>query len=238
MRTLEITTRIGCPASCICCPQAKLLAAYEGPAMMSSEIFCKVLEGTPTDVRIDFSGMCEPFANPEAVEFLLEAHESGYLIAVFTTGLGLTVEAVRCMVQVPFDTFELHLQDKQGISTIPQSEELVEVIDEIRGKLTNVVASDLSRIKKVSRAGNVPDITAPSNEGPLSCRGKRPQRFVVLPDGRAVLCCMDYSLQHVCGDITEVGYDGLSLSEGYLGVRAGMAEGPVLCRSCEMAVAQ
>ncbi len=238
MRTLEITTKVGCPAFCIVCPQEKLLAAYDGPETMTPEMFARILEGTPTDVRIDFSGFCEPFANPDAVDFVVDAHDKGHRIAVFTTGLGLTIDKVQRLAQVPFATFEVHLQDRHGISSIPQGSNLPDVLRAIRERLTGVIFGDLSKIRRVSRAGNVRGIKAPNNHGSLLCQGKLPQRFVVLPDGRAVLCCMDYSLQHVCGDIIEDGYDGLSWGWGYSEVLAGMVEGDVLCRRCEMAVAQ
>jgi len=238
MRTLEITTKVGCPASCFCCPQEKLLAAYDGPEMMTTEMFASILEGTPTDVRIDFSGFCEPFANPNAVDFIIDAHNRGHSIAVFTTGLGLTIDDVQRLAQVPFDTFEIHTQDVYGISNIPQSPELDDVLKTIRNTLTNVITGDLGRVKIVSRAGNVKGMNTPNNHGPLLCQGKYPERFVVLPDGRAVLCCMDYSLRHVCGQINEVGYNALSSTRVYIDVRHWMVSGNALCRRCEMAVQQ
>ena len=237
MRTLEITTAVGCPMSCSCCPQDVLLNAYGGPPMMCPNLFKSALDGTPVNVRIDFSGFCEPFANSYATDMILEAHDRGHSVAVFTTGVGLNVEQVRRMARVSFDTFELHLQDKKGISDIPQSDGLSSVIQEIKGKLGNVIAGDLSRIKRVSRAGNVPSIAAPRHAGIITCKGKAPARFVMLPDGMAVLCCMDYGLRHPCGDITVLGYEGLMATKGYGAVLDGMTEGDVLCRSCEMAVA-
>lgn len=237
MRTLEITTKIGCPASCTVCPQDKLLAAYDGPEMMTPEMFTDIMEGTPVDVRVDFSGFCEPFANPNAVDFMIEAHVLGHSVAVFTTGLGLTFDGVQRLAQVPFDTFEVHLQDKHGISAIPQPGNLSDVLCAIKVRLTGVVCNDLAGIKVNARAGNVRGISVPKNTGALFCRGGLPERFVALPDGRVALCCMDYGLRHICGDITEVGYDGLSLTRGYSDVLAGMVEGDVLCRKCEWAVA-
>jgi len=232
MRTLEITTAIGCPMSCSCCPQDVLLDAYDGSPMMPPDLLERALDGTPADVRIDFSGFCEPFINPDAVDMVLEAHGRGYSVAVFTTGVGLNVEQVRRMEDVPFDTFEVHLQDANGISDIPQTDGLASVIQEIGDRLTGVVMNDLLGIRRNARAGNVGVIPSPRHMGPTSCRGGVPERFVMLPDGMAVLCCMDYGLRHVCGDITELGYDGLIGSGEYQAVLEG---GDVLCRRCEWA---
>jgi radical SAM protein with 4Fe4S-binding SPASM domain len=59
MRTLEITTYIGCPFRCGYCPQDLLLATYKGAKMMSVDDFKMILENVPRDVQIDFSGFSE-----------------------------------------------------------------------------------------------------------------------------------------------------------------------------------
>ena len=57
---LEITTHIGCPMNCVDCPQGLLRSKYKGKRTMSLEEYKKAIDKVPTDVRIDFSGMCRP----------------------------------------------------------------------------------------------------------------------------------------------------------------------------------
>jgi len=60
---------------------------YKRPAFVG-EISSKV----PHYVRIDFSGMAEPRANPEATAMLAHALEQGFNIAIYTTLYGTDVE--------------------------------------------------------------------------------------------------------------------------------------------------
>ena len=85
--TLEITTMIGCPLMCNYCPQDNLRDAYDrdGDKYMSLETFKKSLDGIDVGVRIDFSGMAEPWVNPECTAMLEYALERGHKIAIYTT---------------------------------------------------------------------------------------------------------------------------------------------------------
>ena len=66
--SMEFTVKIGCPNYCSYCPQKKLINAYQGrgPESLSLQNFHAILAKIPKQVRIDFSGFCEPFSNPEA----------------------------------------------------------------------------------------------------------------------------------------------------------------------------
>ena len=64
MESIEITTKIGCPVQCKYCPQDKLIANYKSDkTMMDFKDFRRWIDKVPTHVRVDFSGMCEPFLN-------------------------------------------------------------------------------------------------------------------------------------------------------------------------------
>ena len=82
---LEITTHIGCPVDCLDCPQAVLQSKYHGTSTLSLENFKKVLDKVPAGTRIDFSGMCEPFANRDCADMILYAYEKGFPLALYTT---------------------------------------------------------------------------------------------------------------------------------------------------------
>ena len=60
---------------------------------------------------------------------------------------------------------------------------------------------------------------------------------VVLPNGAMVLCCMDYGLQHVLGNLVQQTYDEIVYSDEYVRVEKAMDDDtiPLLCRSCATA---
>ena len=73
--TLEITTVIGCNIRCRACPQERLLSSYfqqdkYRTSKMSIETFKKCIDSLPDDIRIDFSGMAEPWLNSACSEML------------------------------------------------------------------------------------------------------------------------------------------------------------------------
>jgi hypothetical protein len=62
MTCLEITTMVGCPLKCTYCPQDQLRGTYgQNEKYLPLENFKLILSKVPYYVRIDFSGMAEPF---------------------------------------------------------------------------------------------------------------------------------------------------------------------------------
>ena len=52
-----------------------------------------------------------------------------------------------------------------------------------------------------------------------------PEQHVLLPDGTVILCCMDYGMKHVLGNLLEMDYKDLKREERY-----------ELCKRCNRAV--
>jgi len=71
----------------------------------------------------------------------------------------------------------------------------------------------------------------------IFCTAGRLNRNVVLPDGRVILCCMDYSLKHIIGDLTKENYRAIFSKKPYLDVLDKMKKGDndLLCQTCEKA---
>ncbi len=121
MPCLEITTMVGCPLMCTFCPQDKLKASYgKGEKYLSLENFRTVLDKVPKHVRIDFSGMSEPWANPDATAMLTETLARGYNATVYTTLVGMSrdeaavVGALLFMHREQVETLVIHLPDANG----------------------------------------------------------------------------------------------------------------------------
>lgn len=91
MPSLEITTMIGCPLRCTFCPQDKLAANYPAGDVraLTLESFRTILSKVPPYVRIDFSGMSEPWANRATTDMLAYALGRGFNVAIYTTLQGM-----------------------------------------------------------------------------------------------------------------------------------------------------
>ncbi len=119
MKTLEITTQIGCPLMCTFCPQDKLRQAYTDPIKkMSVETFATVLSKLPKDVRIVFAGYTEPWANDLCNDFLELSLQQGFDVSIYTTLYNIT--PARCdqlivllkQYKLQIKEFWVHLPDQ------------------------------------------------------------------------------------------------------------------------------
>lgn len=121
MPCLEITTMVGCPLKCTYCPQDELRGTYgKNEKYLSLENFRAILAKVPHYVRIDFSGMAEPWANPDATAMLRHALERGYNISVYTTLYGISVQEADEIIGLltkhakQVEVLCLHLPDQNG----------------------------------------------------------------------------------------------------------------------------
>jgi organic radical activating enzyme len=119
--TLEITTMIGCPLMCNFCPQDSLRDAYgDDVKYMPLDTFKTTIDKLPKDVRIDFSGMSEPWVNPDCTSMLRYALEQGYTVAVYTTLYNWDRDTVDQVSELlieyseQFETFCIHFPDEYG----------------------------------------------------------------------------------------------------------------------------
>ena len=238
MSAIEITTVIGCRNRCDYCPQDKLVRAYKdlsGATRMTLDEYKKMLSKIPGGTSIDFSGMAEPWLNPDCTEMVLHTHERGYEIAVFTTAVGMSVADVEKIKSIPFSHFKVHLPDTERYSKIEIDDSYLETLGAIvKSDIPNcafmtmgtlpqavrkVIGKSVKRTKMMARAGNLTDredVPQPRRlTGPIRCRscGDCLNHNVLLPNGDVVLCCMDYGLQHILGNLLQSDYKSLFSSE-------------------------
>ena len=119
--TLEITTMIGCPLMCNYCPQDSLRDAYgDDVKYMSLETFKTAVDKLPWDCRVDFSGMAEPWVNPDCSDMLEYALSSGRNVSIYTTLYNwdrATVGRVADLMSeysAQFEVFSIHFPDAKG----------------------------------------------------------------------------------------------------------------------------
>ncbi len=254
MKTLEITTKIGCPMICKYCPQSLFINRYNkrenNKKIMCFDDFKTMIDKVPLDVRIDFSGMSEPWLNKDCTKMLLYAHNRGHKIGVYTTASGMTIEDVDKIKDVPFQVFMLHLPDIDGNAKIPITEEYKDVLKELKNKdicglqrmCMGILHQDVAHIFRWvmksmmhSRAGTLDKIKHSNTTIPTTCNGdSTPEKGVVLPNGEVLSCCMCYDMSAVLGNLLEQSYESLYTSQVYEKLINGLKTGNTLplCEKC------
>lgn len=254
--SMEFTLDIGCKLNCEWCPQDKLVAAYgSSKRSFTTELFRSMIEKLPEPVEIHFSGMSEPLLNPEwvfmtAISFLMKRR-----VKVFTTLWGANWSAIDYLCSSPLAELVIHLPSSQAKERLKLTEEhywrikhVLETPVEAEGLVFNCDRSTPQELLdildrdpacyRINRAGNLPGGQELNHRGPIECArdGQGLCNNVVLPDGRVLLCCMDYSMQHVIGNLVTGTYD--SLEEGRKEIRAELntETSTTLCRKCHLAV--
>jgi hypothetical protein len=125
MPTLEITTKLGCALACRFCPQDRLVKSYPHGASRSLSLqeFTLVEAKLPARVRIDFSGMAEPWLNPDATAMAVHAFERGRKVAIYTTLQGMPPDDAAMLIErfapriSPETPWVIHLPDRHGNMT-------------------------------------------------------------------------------------------------------------------------
>lgn len=138
--TMEITTTIGCEVYCRFCPQKILIRNYYLSAPISKkymefQTYKICLDKIPRDIRIDFSGMAEPWLNSDCTKMVKYALERGYEVAIYTTLLGMKMNDFNELKTSNFARFVIHIPDSEGNSRIPINKEYKELLYKIINSL-------------------------------------------------------------------------------------------------------
>lgn len=256
MYNMEITTNVGCKNACFYCPQDTFIRAYKKRSdvlQMSFDVFKTCLDKIPLYVGIDFSGMSEPWLNPECKKMLLYAHERGYKILVNTTLVGMKISDIDLIASVPFKGFYVHLPCAEGYEKIEVDENYLNVLKRmlrsnikaeyhilgkiLHPKLKSVIEKKLDYPNLITRAGNVKIGYRPQPRrkvGAIGCL-RNLLYNILLPNGDVILCCMDYGMKHVLGNLLSLDYDSLFQGDEFLKVKRGLRDGSldILCRYCD-----
>ncbi len=111
--------------ACRFCPQDRLAKSYPKgePRDLSLSDFLTVLEKLPPYVRVDFSGMAEPWLNPDATAMAILAFERRRTVAIYTTLQGMAPDDATLLIErfgsriTPEAPWVIHLPDGDGNMT-------------------------------------------------------------------------------------------------------------------------
>jgi len=257
--SLEITTLVGCSVNCSYCPQAKLVTSYFQRSKikyLSLDDFKKCMNKLPSEVDIHFSGMAEPWLNPQCSDMLLYAASAGHRIKVSTTLQGMTLPDAKAIGNVRFKQFRVHLPSAKKDENIKIDNDYFEVLSYLLQHIPNIelkyngddLHRDVQRFiganQKVltgiihSRVGNVTSLACiVRKQGKIMCKRNLRQN-VLLPNGDVLLCCMDYANKHIIGNLLTGSYQQLFESEEFNRVGEGLVDDTynIICRYCYKAV--
>ncbi len=233
--------------------------------IMSMDMFKTCLEYFPKDFDISFGGMSEPLLNPDSMEMFRLAVKSGRKVSLYTTLVGITEEDINELLKIDFEFVVLHCADKMGYASIPITETYYKCVERlIDGKkkngspfvnMCNAQTDPDEYIKEIckdkyeiltlmtNRAGNITEdglIETGPLKGAIRCgnMGDKLNSNVLLPDGTVILCCMDYGMKHVLGNIQRETFHQLYSGQEMRLIRRGMsadAKPDILCRKCSYA---
>ena len=196
---------------------------------------------------------------------LLHAHEKGHPVSVFTTAVGMSLEDVEILKDIPFSggsngNFTLHLPDVDKRAKHPINSKYIEVVKKIKeSNFTNLDPMSMGRLHPDfrdifpehevlvpglwNRAGNLdkeamlrPEILADCSliqkaEKSKKCRtcGCKEGLYhnVLLPNGDVSLCCMDYNLEEIIGNL---------FTQTYEKIIPNPNQTFDLCKGCENAI--
>ncbi|MCI8299583.1 MAG: hypothetical protein HFI69_04405 [Lachnospiraceae bacterium] len=260
---VEITTKIGCSVNCKYCPQKKLIDTYSKKSdefYLKMDNFIQILKHIPTVTFIRFCGMCEPFLNPECADMIVYAKEHGFCVDCYSTLVGLKISDVTRVLDA-VDDFVPHIPDKNGNAVIEVTDEYISVLKMVLEykrdgkrlvKIVSVHGEIDDRIKGLipedieisccmqDRAGNLDgedlEIIRYEFESPVRCEfcHNRLDSNILLPNGDLLMCCMDYGMEYIFGNLLEDPYEKVVNSTEANRIRAALISGnpKTICNYC------
>lgn len=233
---------------------------------MDYETYKSILRKLPSNTIVDFSGFVEPFQNTQAIDMMEYTHENGYEETLFTTLRGVNRSIAKRLIEIPFSMVVLHLADKEGYCNIPVTDEYLYVLEMIirarkrdgmpfvrsancHGTVHPVVQKVIEghvviNGEMMDRAGNLTGesglIPVEKKNGRIRCiRSRELNHNVLLPDGTVVLCCNDYGMKHILGNLKEQSYDEIMRGQTISIINSKMrkcSKDDLLCRRCIYAI--
>lgn len=262
----EFTLAIGCKLQCKYCPQEKLVRTYinrfgTDKLHMSFEDFKVCLEKIEPGAGISIGGMVEPFHNKECAKMIRYAYEQGFQVGLDTSLQGMTEEDFCILKDVKFDHLQLHIPDREGNSRFNVTEQYIDIFEKVNQNFKvagySCHGNPHESIKEklndellfanhmINRAGNLTysELDIYDHDGKLICGSGSIERTggylpEILPNGTVILCCMDYGLEHILGNILKEDWNEILQGSAYRQFEDGLEDKriPLLCRHCSAAL--
>ncbi|WP_028575561.1 radical SAM/SPASM domain-containing protein [Desulfonatronovibrio hydrogenovorans] len=249
---LEITTKVGCQNMCPYCPQDLLINSYKkisDVTYLQLSKFKNIVDNLPRNIKINFTGFCEPFLNKSCIDMIEYANSKNREITISTTISGLQMKHIDRLEKIPFSLFAIHMPSKNDkfLTSNNYKQKIKKIIDSnisnksfhCHGKnilLKEIIEHDNFKIKfipPISRSGNLQDIKTLGKTGPVTCK-RNYSHPVLLPNGDLVICCMDYGLKFIIGNITKNTLNEIYSSDKFIEfLELNQNDTGSLCHKCD-----
>ena len=205
---LEFSLNIGCPINCLkYCPQEVTIKRYASSVTeMSMESFKAILNKTPRNIGILFSGLAEPFCNPRFTEMAEIAYSRGHKLVVFTTLLNAKKSDVERLSKLRYELFCIHLPDGK-VTSIETTREYQENVFSLIRTIPTVSFQLMNDRFITHNRENVTRGLLPKKRRLSFCMKLKTPQFVVLPNGDVHICWMDFGLKHKIGNLLSESYE-------------------------------
>jgi len=230
---------------CSYCPQNLLMSRYKkisNTKYMSTYDFIGLMDTLPSYIDIHFTGMCEPFLNHDCTYMVKEAAEYGHSVGISTTWMGLRKSDIAELENMQFKFFTVHLPSTgdKFFSTTALRNLKKSKIDakyhyhkELHPNIIKALKGiDVVKALTHSRANNVGHSKV-YNKSKLTCT-KNFKQNVLLPNGDLALCCMDYGLEYIVGNLFKKNNSLLQIWDSTKYLETVERARNNLCRYCEM----
>lgn len=253
-KEFPIALGLGCRVNCAYCPVHSIhVPAYNalgGATLMTPDLLRFYLRTVPRDSILVWSGFSEPFLNPHFPQIIRDYHAEGWKMRLDTTLAGCSLESARLVSEIPWTFIKIHLPshgDKMRVAVTPQYLEILRTVvatasfkcfvyfgipyPEVKAITDSVPADYYTTLH--TRAGNLKPSPVRHSGKVRECLWLR--RGHLLPNGKLCLCCEDWGIQHVLGDLNTQTYAEIFKSPPFLDLLAAHEDDtkPLLCRSCE-----
>jgi sulfatase maturation enzyme AslB (radical SAM superfamily) len=231
LNPIEITTIVPCPVRCNYCPQDVLLKT-NGIDLLSLSDFKRYLKMINPERAIHFSGFSEPFANRDCAEMIEYALRIKRKIKVFTRFSLCDNNDIRVLNRLPAFSIYFHynLKGNKKIHLIKKNQNIIFIgVKEVPSpEGWNKIFQDI-----ISRSGNLGWQETDRYFRALGCSDNRELQSVVLPNGKVAICCMDYSLTTIIGNLNDETHDSMFCGEVFKKFIVKRKEGKTkLCNKC------
>jgi len=234
---------------------------------MSLDNFKTALSTVPRDTLINFAGYSEPFANPKCLDMIEYALTEGYAVGLYTTLYKVDKQIALRLIELKqkfnraFCRFFVHLPDASGnMRGLKMSVDYLEILTLIDQEINpvymtmdenNMPHEDITSagIRAVpwifhTRAGTleednpIVDKKDWKNEFIIECTKSKDLRTgVLLPNGDVALCCMDFGLKHIIGNLLTQTYNEVQTGKPLTEIKQSNNtigfHTNVLCRTCQ-----
>lgn len=222
----------------------------------------------PQETIVEFSGFVEPFLNKEAINMMEYTAEIGRDMTLYTTLVGVDDDILERVIKLPFKKVVLHTADADGYAHISVTENYLQLLERVINAqkadgspfvdASNCQSTPDKAVLQITsgkvnnhyelhdRAGNLEEckeqrIKHFEKHGSIYCSmGEELDNFVLLPDGTVVLCCMDFGMQHVMGNLYTDTYEDIMWGEAMKSLKRAMKvenpSTPCICRKCRYAI--